>query len=390
MNKIVHVMVACFYKNGFGYQENILPAKHKELGYDVSIITYNKGGDASYNEAEAPVKYINPDGIPVYVLKSNNSLLKKVPFVNMFVYSTCGLYKQLEKINPDIIFMHGINMPDNLEVIRYKQHHAEIKLFADNHSDYYNAPVRTLKQKIYRRVCGRRIGTLLGKWAEKIWGVTPWRVIYQQEIYGVPPTKSALLVMGGDENKIRISEREEIRDSIRTELKIPKDAFVIITGGKIDRAKNIHILVDAINDLNNDKLYLIIFGRYEKDMIDLKDTIVNKNIKNIGWIDANETYDYFLASDLAVFPGTHSVLWEQACATGLPALFKDWQGGFNHVDVGGNCLFIKDVNKSSLMEAIDTIYNNHPLYEELKHNAETKARKEFSYIEIAKRSIGLK
>ena len=35
------------------------------------------------------------------------------------------------------------------------------------------------------------------------------------------------------------------------------------------------------------------------------------------------------------------------------------------------------------MEAIDTIYNNHPLYEELKHNAETKARKEFSYIEIA-------
>ena len=52
MNKIVHVMIANFYKNGFGYQENILPAKHKELGYDVEIITYNQGGDASYKGSD--------------------------------------------------------------------------------------------------------------------------------------------------------------------------------------------------------------------------------------------------------------------------------------------------------------------------------------------------
>ena len=46
MNKIVHVMIACFYKNGFGYQENILPEKHKELGFDVNIDITTK---ESYN-----------------------------------------------------------------------------------------------------------------------------------------------------------------------------------------------------------------------------------------------------------------------------------------------------------------------------------------------------
>lgn len=77
MNKIVHVMIACFYKNGFGYQENILPEKHKELGFDVNIVTYNKGGDASYKGGTPPITYLNPDGIPVHVLKDNTSFFKK-------------------------------------------------------------------------------------------------------------------------------------------------------------------------------------------------------------------------------------------------------------------------------------------------------------------------
>lgn len=382
-------MVACFYKNGFGYQENILPAKHKELGYDVSIITYNKGGDASYKEADPPVKYINPDGIPVYVLRDNSSILRNIPLINMSINATSGLYKKLEELSPKIIFMHGINMPDNLEVIKYRKNHENVRLFADNHSDYYNAPVVTLKQKLYRYICGRRVGRLLGKYAEKVWGVTPWRVSYQEKVYGIPQEISELLVMGGDENKINWSNRIEIRSAIRKTLSIPQDAFIIITGGKIDRAKNIHTLVDAINNMKLQDVYLIIFGRYENDMVDYENTINNPNIKNIGWIDANEAYNYFLASDFAAFPGTHSVLWEQACACGIPALFKDWDGGFNHVDVGENCVLLKDINCQSLIEAIKKIYYDRSFFYNLKSNSETKARKEFSYIEIAKRSIGL-
>lgn len=383
-------MVACFYKNGFGYQENILPAKHKELGFDVNIITYNKGGDASYQEAPAPVSYLNPDGIPVHVLKDNGSFLRKIPFVNMRVNATRGLYNKLEELSPDIIFMHGINMPDNIDVISYRKQHPKVKLYADNHSDYYNAPLKGFKKKFYRYVCGRTVGKLLGKYAEKVWGVTPWRVIYQQQVYGVPKEKSALLVMGGDENKIKWANRLDVRNSIREKLNIPEEAFVIITGGKIDKPKNIHLLVEAIKEINNPNIYLIIFGRYEADMINFCDSINSPNILNIGWIKAEDAYDYFLSSDFAAFPGTHSVLWEQACATGLPALFKDWDGGFNHIDVGGNCILLKEISVQNLMNIVNKVYTDKSFFNSLKNMAETKGRVEFSYIEIAKRSIGIK
>ena len=41
-------MVCAVYKDGQGYQENILPMKHKALGYDVDIITFDQGGEASH------------------------------------------------------------------------------------------------------------------------------------------------------------------------------------------------------------------------------------------------------------------------------------------------------------------------------------------------------
>lgn len=389
MNKIVHVMIACFYKNGFGYQENILPEKHKELGFDVNIVTYNKGGDASYKGGTPPITYLNPDGIPVHVLKDNTSFFKKVPLVNMFVNVTSGLYNKIEELQPDIIFVHGICSLDNMEIVRYKKNHPNVKLYADNHSDYYNAPVKTIRQKIYRRLCGRRVGKKIGKLAEKVWGVTPWRVVYQEKVYGIPKEKSALLVMGGDEKKIHWDERCKIRMHVRHKMQIPQNAFVFITGGKIDRAKNIHLLVEAFEEINNSALFLMIFGRYEEDMKYFSSTIKNKNIKNIGWISADEANDYYLASDFAVFPGTHSVLWEQACASGIPALFKDWDGGFNHVDVGGNCILLKNVTKETLKRTMLKVIEQSDVYASLKENAISKARKEFSYIEIAKRSIEL-
>ncbi len=387
MSKIVHVMLACFYKNGFGYQENILPAKHKELGYDVRICTYNQGGDASYPEGEPPLTYTNPDGIPVHVLESVYSPCFRIPMLGGWLRRTKGIYKYLESEKPDIIFIHGVTASDNLDVIRYKRKHPEVKLYADNHSDYYNAPVKTFRQKAFRYSLGRFIGKQLSRYAEKVWGVTPWRVIYQQKIFGVNPQKSQLLVMGGNEKLIHWDERTSIRTDIRKRLSIPENAFVVISGGKIDKAKNLHLLADAIKTLPN--VYLILFGRFEKDMDGLTDVFVHERIKNIGWISPAEANDYFLASDLGFFPGTHSVLWEQACATGLPSVFKDWEGGFNHVDVGGNCILLKDPTTENITSTLSKLLSSPEMYQQMKNVAETTGRKTFSYIEIAKKSIGI-
>ncbi len=110
-------------------------------------------------------------------------------------------------------------------------------------------------------------------------------------------------------------------------------------------------------------------------------------IKYIGWIPSHEVYKYFLASDLGAFPGTHSVLWEQACGCGLPCAFKKWDG-MSHVDIGGNCYFFKSTDSDSLQRELCDIILTDKI-KDMKLVAEQKCVSYFSYSNISKRAIGL-
>ena len=233
------------------------------------------------------------------------------------------------------------------------------------------------------------IARKLSEYAIKFWGVTPWRVDYLQKVYSVKPEKTGLLVMGGDEKLVDWENRIDIRHHIRLKYEIPDDAFLVVSGGKIDRAKNIHLLIEAISKLKDCNVFLLVFGNLTKDMSDYCTPLFKDNIKYVGWLDAKDVYPYFLASDLAVFPGTHSVLWEQAMASGIPGIFKDWDGGFSHIDCGGNALLLSEISVDILTCEIDRLVKDLYRYNRMKDVAENSARKEFSYIEIARKSIDM-
>lgn len=381
--KIVHIMIANFYKEGLGYQENILPLKHKELGCDVSIITFCGG----QNIVDSKNDYTNKDGIPIYVLKENDSFLHKIRYIVPYTYKTIGLYDKLCDLTPNIIFVHGLQSRDTLLVYKYKKRNPDVKIYIDQHADYYNTPVKTIGSKLYSKIYLRGIAKKIESSVERFWGVTSWRVKYLNDVYKISKGKIGLLVMGGDENKIDWENRFELRSKIREKYKIPQDAFLIVTGGKIDKTKNIHLLMDAVSKLNN--VYLLVFGSFDEEMQSVCEKYLSEKIINLGWVQSDEVYLYFLSSDLGVFPGTHSVLWEQACASGLPCLFKNWQGGVDHLDVGGNCELLNEISVEVLYDKIGKLSVDKEVFEMMKSIASKKARKEFSYIEIAKKSIGI-
>ena len=191
--------------------------------------------------------------------------------------------------------------------------------------------------------------------------------------------------MGGDDDKIRFDEMPKLKEDIRKDLSLTDKDFIVVTGGKIDRTKNIHLLMQAVSELEG-KAKLIVFGQPNNEM----ENIINElskdgNIRFLGWIPSDKAYDYFLASDLAVFPGTHSVLWEQACACGIPCVFKDWEG-MHHVDTGGNCKFLHRDSTEEIKEVISEIIGSKEKYNEMKQVAE-KSKKDFFYSEIAKKAI---
>lgn len=193
--------------------------------------------------------------------------------------------------------------------------------------------------------------------------------------------------MGGDDEKIRFSQQKEISARIRKENNISDNDLLIVTGGKIDSEKRIDVLMQAVAEIDCDSIKLLVFGKAnEKSKEQIESLAKDKHIRYIGWITSDDVYNYFLAADLAVFPGTHSVLWEQACACGVPCIFRDWEG-MRHVDVGGNAILLHQCDKEELKNVLVDLHLNKEKLQKMKSVAVNEAIPAFSYRRIAQMSV---
>lgn len=380
--KIFHLCLASFYIEGMEYQENVLPRVHKRLGYDVTIgasrYSFDSNGKRKYRSAG---RYVNSDGVPIIILEY-------YPFFKFLtkrlkIYK--GLYRFLLKNNPDIIFIHGAQSYSVWSVIKYKKKNPNVLIFADQHGDYFNMPLNGVYNCFINKYLFGIPVRAISHYVEVFWGVTPWRVKYLNEVYGISKNIIKLLVMGGDEKLINFENKNIIKKQVREKLGVYDDDFLIVSGGKIDKMKNIHLLINAIRNINNEKVKLIIFGKIKEDIMSELNILADKRIYLVGWVSPLESYNLFLASNLAVFPGTHSVLWEQAAACGIPIMVKFWDG-MMHLDVGNNCIFLKSEDECEIQENITKMLEN-PAYYNYLSQAAINGKTEFSYSEIAKKSI---
>jgi glycosyltransferase involved in cell wall biosynthesis len=196
-----------------------------------------------------------------------------------------------------------------------------------------------------------------------------------------------LLVMGADDTIINSFDRSTIRNNLRNKYGLSEDDFLVITGGKINSLKNIHLLVEAVAKLSHPKIKLLCFGEFALDMMEYcTEYIKSESVIYAGWLDNIEIYKHLFASDLACFPGKHSVLWEQAVGCGLPCIFKRIEG-HEHIDLGGNCLLLDEVSVLSLQKSIKSVFSSLDFYENMKATALDRGTKLFSYYNIAESAI---
>ncbi|MDD6211889.1 MAG: glycosyltransferase, partial [Clostridiales bacterium] len=218
--------------------------------------------------------------------------------------------------------------------------------------------------------------------------VLPARVEFLKNLYKLPAEKCELLVMGADDDLVEAAAKPEVRATIRQKYHIADDDFLIMTGGKIDQFKTqTLLLMEAVQKINDPKVKLIVFGSIATELKEKVAALTDgTKVQNIGWIQAKDSYQYFAAADLVVFPGRHSVFWEQVAAQGIPMLCKKWDGT-THVDVGGNVEFLTEDSASEIQEKIVKIISNPEKYQKMKTIAQEKGMIVFSYREIAKRSV---
>lgn len=380
--KILHICLGCFFIDGFSYQENMLPKFHKKAGFDVEIIastlSFDEFGEACYVK---PNCYVNEYGIQVTRLPYSSKLPTKL---SSFLRVYDGFYQCLKNSRPDIIFVHGCQFL-SIKVLKEYIKENPVLLYIDNHADFSNSARNFLSRYILHGLLWKYCANLMLPYTEKYYGVLPARVDFLNKIYKIPANKIELLMMGVDDDLVKNSVNEDNRRKIRQSLGISKNDFLIITGGKIDHAKEqVLLLEQAVKEIGTVKL--VIFGSVVEDMKEkFFSYIDNKNIFYVGWLDSNKTANYIGASDLAIYPGRHSTLWEETVGLGIPMIVKYWEGT-THVNINNNIKFLMNDSLEEIESNILSLTQNEQLYNIMKNNA-LQAMKEFSYANIAKQSI---
>lgn len=378
---IVHIAPNATYNDYWGYQENLLPKYQRKMGHDVILITSvktHKNGLVIEGESG---DYILSDGVRV-IRRSYKNYVNRV-LTNVVSY--IPVKDILNEIKPDFIFFHGLISCTIFEVIRYKKEHPSCKIVQDNHMDYnIGFEQKTIKQKLMR-TWYRHINKKSIKYVEKIYGVTPWRREYAHDYFQIPDDKLDILIMGADDEHMHLQKRNEIRKYIREKYKIEQEDFLIVSGGKIDKKKKIDLLIKSIINMPNVKL--LIFGSVSENIREEFNRLIENtpNVIMIGWIESKDIYEYFYAADLVFFPGQHSVLWEQACASKVPCVFEKWPG-MEHVNNGGNSDFITPITIENIQKKISELVFTEKYYS-MKAIAESANTDVFLYSEIAKKSL---
>ncbi len=386
--KIVHVCLVGGYTEGLNYQENNIIKYQAEDGHEVSLITTDHCfTEGIWGLCPTENDYINPSGVHIIRLSF------AFPFaynINRQIGIFKGFKKTLEKLNPDVIFVHNLQFQDFRKVAVYKRKHPKVVIYADNHSDFSNSARNWLSRNTLYRFWWRPCAKAVEPYVEKFFGVMPSRVDFLQNIYGIAKDKTDMLIMGADDESVAHAASKEVQGNIRKRYGIQPEDFLIVTGGKIDAFKTqTLLLLQAVQEIPRENLKLLLFGSIEEELKDRLFALCDgKKVQYIGWAKGEQSYEYFAGADLVVFPGRHSIYWEQVVAQGIPMICKYWEGT-THVDIGGNVIFLMEDSVALIKEKILDLLDNPKKYEKMKKSAESDGKNVFSYRLISRKAAGL-
>ncbi len=385
--KIVHLCLSGPFNDDWGYQDNMIPKYNVKDGHEVTVITSTQVDSTKKvgYEYVQPSKYVARDGFNVIRVPFTKYLPRKIN-EKLRIYNS--IYQLLIDEKPDFLFVHGFNFINIIEVSRYLNKREGVQLVVDSHASYDNSANNIFSKVILHKFIWRMISKILMPHVDKVFALAPGCRDFLLNMYQIPSKKIEYLYLGADTDKLDFRKKDETTEEIRNNLDIDKDDFVCITGGKLSKRKNIRLLLEAMKRNHADNLKLIIFGTFSDDIKDEMLNLISQDdrVRYIGWLNGSEVYDYYLASDAAVFPGTKSALWEQAICSGLPIICRRWPG-MEYVDVGGNVMFIDGKDENEITRNIKMLMDNESVYKEMKHIAETKGYETFSYERISKQAI---
>lgn len=381
--KVVHLCFVEPYLDNWSYQANLLPEYQAKAGHDVAVIAalgYSPEEYSKYKEIGGQAREYTISRVRVIRLPLAFNLFNRLVLPR-------GLKPALEREKPDVIFMHSLNNLSIATVSRYKKKHG-CRLFADAHADQYNSGKNPLSKVLLHGFFWRLVYAFYQKNLDRVFAITKDCADFAEKVNGIDGKKIELLNLGADTDAIRYAEKPLIRREIRDAYGLAEGDFVIATAGKISAGKKIDLLIEAVKAVGEASVKLLIIGSVDDACRErLKELSAgDARIVFTGWQDSRRINDFFLASDIAAFPGSQSVLWQQAICCGLPTILRWWGGTVDYLNIG-NALFLKSDEVSELAELLRQLRDDRAQRESMSQKAMELCGEKLSYDVVAARSL---
>lgn len=189
--------------------------------------------------------------------------------------------------------------------------------------------------------------------------------------------KNVLLKNGIKENKLRLVKqalpyKADFSDKVTFDASLPVRLIFV---GRIDPLKGLHLLLEAMKDLPEDKIHLTIYGavidkqysNYWKQHIGYKGNIHWK-----GLLQQNEVVNTIRKHHALVLPSTFSemspLVIQEAFAAGVPVIGSDVAGIAEQIEDRKNGMLFKFQSSSSLKKVILFLIENPSFINYLKSN----------------------
>ena len=193
-------------------------------------------------------------------------------------------------------------------------------------------------------------------------------------------TNKIILLKNGIKTDYNFNEFNKLNE--RKSLKIMDNEIVILFVGRIVKEKGIEELINAINELNNRRIKLLIvgshnFGKNSKSdfskKMDIKFREMGNQVIFTGFVSHQDVWKYYCVSDFAVLPS----IWEE------PA-------GLTMIEASACGVPIITTNSGGILEYINSNYsiilkNDDKLIENLKNAIIEMTRNYDKYVQLAQK-----